>query len=82
MKQVKIVNGKRGFHLRVNGLYIRHGFDASVTAITNEVGIPYGATEWVSVNAIRDFWRKYMPLIIASTARPFQSVWGQLILID
>lgn len=82
---IEIINGKRGFHLSVNGMYISHGFASSgepVKAIKNECGIPYGATEWVSVKAIRDFWKAYMPIIIASTKNPYRSVWGTLQFIN
>ena len=77
---VKIIDGKRGYHLRVNGLYISQGFSPEpIKAIKSETcGVPYGATEWVSIQAIRDFWHKYMALIIASTDRPYKSVWGHL----
>lgn len=76
---VKIVNGKRGWHLKINGLYISQGFSPDpIKAIRCENGIPYGATEWVSIQAIRDFWHKYMHLIIASTNKAYRSVWGQL----
>lgn len=81
METVKIIGGKRGWHLKVNGLYINHGFNSDyepVKAIKSELGIPYGATEWVSVQAIRSFWNKYMPNIVASTTKPYRSVWGQL----
>ena len=78
---INIVNGKRGYHLKVNGMYISHGFASTgepIKAIKNELGIPYGATEWVSVKAIRNFWAKYMPMVVSSTAKPYRSVWGQL----
>jgi len=82
MSAVKISHGKRGFHLEINGLYISHGFGSDINAIKNETGIPYGATEWVSDQAIRRFWSKYMLIIIASTKKPVRSVWGQLKFID
>lgn len=75
---ISIVNGKRGYHLKVNGLFISEGFGQDIKAIKNEVGIPYGATEWISVKAIREFWVKYMLIIVASTNKPYRSVWGQL----
>ena len=82
MKQsIKIMSGKRGWVLQINGLYISHGFSNKgepIKAIKCELGIPYGATEWVSIEAIRNFWHKYMPLIIASTKRAYRSVGGQL----
>ena len=79
---IQIVNGKRGFHLRVDALFISNGFDSRpdpVKAIKTTVGIPYGSTEWVSVMAIRRFWNKYRVLILASTSKPYESVWGALI---
>jgi sulfur relay (sulfurtransferase) DsrC/TusE family protein len=75
---IKIVNGKMGFILKVNGMYIHCGFTKEIKAIANENGIPYGATEWASIQAVREFWSNYKPLIIASTKRPYKSVWGNL----
>ena len=77
-KQIKIVGGKKGWHLKVNGLYINHSFNNKITAIKCEFGIPYGSTEWVSVNAIRDFWSMNRNFIVASLDKPCKSVWGQL----
>lgn len=82
MNTIKIVNGKKGYHLKVNGMFISEGFGNDIKAIKPEGGIPYGATEWVSVKAVRDFWRKYMIFVIASTAKPYRSVWGQLQFIE
>ena len=82
MMAVKIVNGKRGYFLKVNGLYISSGFDNDIKAIKCENGIPYGATEWVSIKAIRFFWHKYMFLIISASNKPCRSVWGQLEFIE
>jgi hypothetical protein len=80
---IKIVSGKRGWHLKVNDLFISHGFTPEpIKAIRSEYGIPYGATEWISIQAIKDFWHKYMPLIIASTNHPYRSVWGNLFFIS
>lgn len=79
---VKIINGKKGYHLKVNGLYISHGFNSEIKAIKNENGIPYGSTEWVSIEAIRMFWHKYMAIIVESTKKPVVSVWGQLKFIE
>lgn len=81
METVKIVSGKRGYHLQVNGMFISHGFSDKgepIKAITCKFGIPYGATEWVSIEALKNFWHKYMPMIISSTLKPYKSVWGQL----
>lgn len=78
IQQIEIVNGKRGFHLKVNGLFISQAFGGDIKAIRNENGIPYGATEWVSIKAIRDFWSNYRVITVASTEKPFRSVWGQL----
>lgn len=82
MSSIQIVNGKRGFHLKVNGMFISHGFDSNnrIKSIDCECGIPCGAIEWVSVRAIRKFWNEYMHHIIASTIKPYISVWGSLIL--
>lgn len=78
MSTIKIVNGKRGYHLKVNGLFISQAFGGDIKAIRNEVGVPYGATEWVSVKAIKNFWHKYMQIVVAATNKPYISVWGQL----
>lgn len=77
-QSIKIVGGKRGVHLKVNGLYISEGFGSDIKAIIDEGGVPYGATEWVSINAIRAFWNKYRQIVVASTKNPYRSVWGQL----
>lgn len=77
---IKIVGGKRGWHLKVNGLFISKDFhrERSILSIVDQGGIPYGATEWVSIQAIRKFWSEYMAITLASTKRPHLSVWGQL----
>ncbi len=87
METIKIVNGRRGYHLKVNGMFISHGFANSnqpnpIRAILPDHGVPYGATEWVSVEAIRRFWHKYMALSIAATLSPCRSVCGQLEFIN
>jgi hypothetical protein len=81
---IQIKNGKRGYHLMVDDLYISHGFEnaTGIKAIKSENGIPYGATEWVSISAIRNFWNKYMPMVIVSTLKPVRSVWGKLEFIN
>lgn len=71
MSSIKIVNGKKGFHLKVDGMYISSGFGESIKSIKNEIGVPYGATEWISVEAIRNFWNKYRLIIINSTKFPY-----------
>jgi len=76
---IKIQAGKRGYHLMVNGFYIHWGFIHEVKAIVSNDGIPYGATEWVSIPAMREFWKHYRVLTINSTKSPYQSVWGNLI---
>ena len=80
---IKIISGKRGWHLRIDGHYISHGFknqdQISVKAIAKSIGIPYGATEWVSVRAIRNFWNKYRVEIIQALQNPFLSINGNLI---
>ena len=82
---IQIVNGKKGYHLKVDGMHISFSFESDVNpvkAIQNENGIPYGSTEWVSVAAVRRFWNRYRVIIIHSTTRPYKSVWGQLILAE
>jgi hypothetical protein len=78
--QIKIVNGKRGFILKINNLFISSHLENNlIRAIDNKIGVPYGATEWASIQALRNYWHKYMPLILASTNKPYKSVWGQLV---
>jgi hypothetical protein len=82
---IKIVNGPKGYILTVDGMYINFSFSSDnppVRAIRNELGIPYGSTEWVSIEAVRRFWNNYRQIIVSSTQRPYKSVWGQLILIN
>ena len=79
---IKIVSGKKGWHLKVNGLWINHGYEPKVVAIENETGVPYGATEFVSVEAIRRFWNTYRLSVMGAIIRPHISVWGQLKFID
>lgn len=75
---IQIISGKCGWHLKVNGLFISQSFGKDIKAIKCDCGIPYGATEWVSVQAIREFWHKYMLHIIGCTGRPYLSIWGEL----
>lgn len=80
---VKIVGGRRGWHLTVNGLHISFSFSSDVPPIRaikadTESVIPYGSTEWVSIKAIREFWHKYMQMIIKSTENPYKSDNGVL----
>jgi hypothetical protein len=79
---IKIVGGKRGWHLKVNGMFISLNFNLDIKAIVNEGGVPYGATEWVSIEALRIFWAEYREFIVASTQRPYKSVWGQLVKVN
>jgi hypothetical protein len=74
---VKIINGRRGYILTIDGMYINHGFEG-IKAIENSVGIPHGATEWVSIQAVRNIWNLCRPLIVGSVKRPYKSVWGRL----
>lgn len=81
MNTVNIRSGKRGFHLKVNGFWISQGFTNDIKAIQNTMDVvPCGATEWVSVRAIRDFWKKYRAIILDSLNRPHVSYNGSLIL--
>ena len=74
---IKIVSGKKGWYLKINGIYISQGFGADIKAIKCDY-TPYGATEWVSIESLRNFWHKYMPTIIASLQKPYRSTWGKL----
>ena len=80
---VKIVPGKLGYYLRVNGFWISAGFDDYYTPLAihskYQASAPYGATQWVSVKAIRRFWNEKMPFVVSSTLRPYISHWGNLI---
>uniref|UniRef100_A0A6M3MEC1 Uncharacterized protein n=1 Tax=viral metagenome TaxID=1070528 RepID=A0A6M3MEC1_9ZZZZ len=80
MEAIKIVNGKDGYYFRVNGTYISYRFDGdnTIKAITPGTGIPYGATQWLSVRDIRNFWNQYRRIIVVSTRYPYKSVWGHL----
>jgi hypothetical protein len=82
MSIIKIVGGKRGYHLRINGLYILQAFGGDIKAIKNKIGIPYGATEWVSIKAIKNFWSKYRVLTVKSIETPYESINGRLIKIS
>ncbi len=76
---VKIVNGKHGWHLRIDGFYISNIDGIKSIESSKSGGVPYGSTEWVSITALRRFWNDYQAHILASTVRPYASVWGQLI---
>lgn len=77
---IKIKNGRKGYHLMVDNLYISFTFiDEPIRAIRCKNGIPYGATEWISIKAIRNFWNTHRENIIKSTQIPYKSVWGQLL---
>lgn len=68
---IRIRNGKFGFVLSVNGACIRRthtGFPEAYVGLCG--GIPAIATQWVSIQAIREYWAKYRLLILASTRRP------------
>ena len=65
-------------------MFVQHGFKSGtgqIKAIKSEGEIPYGATEWVSIAAIRNFWHKFMQEVIASTLKPYRSFKGALELI-
>jgi hypothetical protein len=79
--EVKILSGKLGFALRVDGLYIRVE-QHKIIAIKSNNPIPYGATEWVSVEALRKFWNENRQDIMASLAKPHASLWGQFIPLE
>ena len=68
---VKIVSGKKGWCLKIDGCYICQGFKGDIVALKSQVDIPYGATEWVSIQDIRSFWGKYRILVVDAAKRPF-----------
>ena len=83
---IKIKVSKMGYVLMVNGCYIaKSDYEGntfvmvSIKAIWNETGIPYGATEWVSIAALHTFWRLHMHSIIEACNKPYKSFWGQLV---
>lgn len=77
---VKIIDGKLGWGLKVNDVFISAHFDnTDIKGIKCDnciVGLPYGATEWVSINALREFWHRYMVLINYAYNKPYESVNG------
>jgi len=78
---ISIIETKRGWALKVDGCYINWDLEKRIKAIKEDY-MPYGATEWVSINALRNFWHKYMPMIIASIKRPYRSFNGSLIPVN
>lgn len=80
---IEIIVGKKGFHLKIDGLFINQDFPVDnipqIKAIKPQYGIPYGATEWISVEAVRNFWNKHRTYILKSLQTPYISQWGQLI---
>lgn len=80
---VKIVSGKLGFVLCVDGLYIHLWTyptgEVEIKAVQGKNGIPYGASEFVNVQAVRGFWNEYRPMIVAATKLPYKSEFGKLI---
>lgn len=80
MNSVEIKSDKQGFNLMVDGLYIHKSFDGSkIIAIRGVHGKPYGASEWVSVQDIRQFWNENRMAILESTKEPHASIWGELV---
>ena len=78
-----IRHGKKGYHLNVDGLWISHEVGSDIKAVNNnDLGVPHGATEWVSVKAIRNFWAKYRSLVCQSVHTPYRSIWGNLVKED
>lgn len=89
MATIKIVEAKRGVCLQVNGLFISHGFDCptfgKIKAIKCEQQkgeAPYGATEWISVTAVREFWHKFMPTILKGTEKPCVAKRGKIVFVE
>lgn len=76
---VKIVSGRNGWHLKINGQFIKQHFDGEIKAILSEFSsVPCGATEWASIKDIRNFWASYRILAIHATKNPHVSIWGDL----
>jgi hypothetical protein len=75
---IKIKHGTRGYYITIDGMYVHHSLSDGIKVIYNKKSVPYGATQWVSIIAIRTFWRKYMPIVIKESKSPHVSVWGEL----
>jgi len=79
---IKIVPGRRGYYLKVDGLFLSHDFNNHIRMIKNNHDkAPYGATEWTSVDVIRDYWEKFRKSIIEGLKNPYESKNGELIKI-
>lgn len=76
---IRILSGRKGWVLKVGECCICHSFDKKVYAVIYENGIPFASTEWVSIQALRAFWHKYMPIILYEVEHyPMHSRWGRL----
>lgn len=72
---VKIVNGKRGFHLQVDGLFIYFGFNPKAPIASRSL---YHATQWVSIGALRNYWKANRREIVKCLDDPHISFNGSL----
>ena len=88
MTQVEIISTKNGWALRVNGLYIHGGYGRpiSIKAIENNNGgkwqgnfVPAGATQWISIPAVREFWNEYKHWCVCACDFPYMSISGNLV---
>ena len=63
---IEITHGQHGFFLMVNGKAIKKDINASngVMATQTPEANNWIATEFASIKALREFWHKYMTLII------------------
>jgi hypothetical protein len=82
---IKIIDGKLGFGLRINGLYVNCVNSENTIKLIACNNVPCGMSEFVSISALRSFWAKYMPYLIALSNAPetmhYNSVWGSLVKI-
>ncbi len=73
MKQsVKIQTGSYGYFLKVNGKAIKldaNSFSGVRATECEAKPNNWIATEWASIEALRDFWHRYMTLILFETSK-------------
>lgn len=81
---IKIVDGKNGWGLKINGMYVNCIDNDNIKLIVCD-SIPCGMSEFVNIYALRAFWHRYMNYLIAIAPHKryhYNSVWGSLIRVD
>lgn len=78
-KGVQIVSGKLGWCLKVDGYFINYNW-LEVKAIEYTIDIPDGTSQWVSISALRNFWKEKKEEILESLNKPYVSWFGGLVL--